>query len=61
MSAKRDAGCAVPIEDFRGRLLEVEDDPDLEGALEGIPGGREPGRRGTDLEVSSIEKQRLQT
>ena len=54
MSAKRDAGCAVPIDDLRGRLLEFEDDPDLEGALEEIPGGREPGRRGADLEVALI-------
>jgi hypothetical protein len=54
VSAKRDAGCAVPIEDLRGRLLEFEDDPDLEGALEGIPGGRETGRPGADLEVALI-------
>ena len=49
-----DAGYAVPIEDLRGIPFEVEEDLDLEGALEETTGGRELGRWVADLEVASM-------
>ena len=52
LSAKRDDGCAVPIEDLRGIHLELEEDLGLEGALAETTGGREPGRWVADLEVA---------
>ena len=54
MSAKRDAGCAVPIDDLRGIPFELEEDLDLEGALEEATGGLEPGQWVADIEVASI-------